>query len=735
MKASCAIIVRNYKIVSIDWSRTSRAYMQSLFAALSRLAQLQHERITQAALHDAVSQAFVVSTKALDVLDHVASSLGAPEPYIIEQLDATHLPVLAWAIDSQRWGVLVGLNARQQWVLEWFEADGNKVAEESRPSVDGLVTFNMRLSLPADTDNSPSLKVIRAEFFAARSLLWEAALGGVIINLVALGISMYTMQVYDRVVPTGALSTLQVLTLGVFIAIIFELLTKLVRSQLHDRLIERVDRRLARSIYLKFLNTRLDQMPASVGGLSAQMRGYETVRSFLSSAATHMLVDMPFVVIYVAVIYALAGQLVAIPVGFLLVVITVGLIHKRKIEAHAEQATQASNRKTGLLVEAIEGAETIKSGQAGWRMLGNWIKTTDEAREHDLRIRSLTERTSYLTAALQQASYVLLVASGALLIGRESISMGGLIACSILSGRILAPLAALPGLLLQWAHSKAALKGLDRLWKLEDDHAGAQVPVVPSTIAGRYQFNRVKVSYNGRPALSVPELLIRPGEKIGVLGPIGAGKTTLLRLFSGMYKPEKGQVLLDGVNLAHISKPVLADHIGYLQQEGRLFAGTLRENLILGMIDPGDSSILDAAQRTGLLQIVIQSNPLGLQQPIFEGGQGLSSGQRQLVNFTRVLLRSPRVWLLDEPTASMDQQCERRIINLLREELKPGDTFVLITHKPGLLALVDRLLVVVDHRVVMDGPKNAVLDQLSRHGASQARPPAESIANTAGSAV
>ena len=214
-------------------------------------------------------------------------------------------------------------------------------------------------------------------------------------------------------------------------------------------------------------------------------------------------------------------------------------------------------------------------------------------------------------------------------------------------------------------------------------------------------------------ALNIAQLTIQPGEKIGVLGPIGAGKTTLLRLLSGMYKPQEGRVLLDQLDIAHISKPLLAEHVGFLQQEGRLFAGNLRDNLILGMLDPGDDAILAAADKTGLLRTVIKDHPKGLMQDITEGGAGLSAGQKQLVNLTRLYLRQPNVWLLDEPTASMDRQTEAVVLQSLQQVIQPESTLVVVTHKPELLVLVQRLIVIAQHQVVLDGPRDEVLARLN----------------------
>jgi ATP-binding cassette subfamily C protein LapB len=231
-------------------------------------------------------------------------------------------------------------------------------------------------------------------------------------------------------------------------------------------------------------------------------------------------------------------------------------------------------------------------------------------------------------------------------------------------------------------------------------------------LRGHYRLEAVSFQYQGNPALNVPALEIAPGEKVGILGPVGAGKTTLLRLLSGMYKPDQGRILLDDVDLAHVAKPALAEHVGYVQQEGRLFAGTLRENLILGLLDPGDDAILEAARHTGLLASVIVRHPKGLQREIHEGGSGLSGGQRQLVNLTRAFLRRPRIWLLDEPTASMDRSLEAQVTDALRRALSPEATLVLVTHKAEMLELVDRLIVVADHKIMLDGPKEQVLRAL-----------------------
>ena len=620
------------------------------------------------------------------------------------KVDPSHLPCLA--LDSLgEWRVLRSFNSQAQWVFEG--ADG----ETTHHSLLKFALVEINFNMPFERSTSPVWRLIKGEVQKHKSTLIDVCLSGVMLNFIALGISFYSMQIYDRVIPTGASATLWVLSLGVVGAIVFEWLAKSLRSDLNEKITVAVDQRLGREVFMRLLNVRLDKLPNSVGSLAGQLKAYESVRTFLTSSATQMLIDAPFAIVFTLTLMAVAGWLALIPVAFLLLSVWTGLRGLREIENRSHQVSLANMRKTGLLVEAIEGAETLKSGQGGWRQLSLWQNISDTARQEELRLRHITESSQHQLQALQQLAYVAMVATGALMVAKGELSMGSLIACSILSSRILQPITALPSQLIQWGFCKSALQGLDQIWHLPDDHHG-QTPVALQSVQGHFALKEVVYGYGPQAALKVAKLNISSGEKIGILGPIGAGKTTLLRLLSGMYKPQAGDITLDGVDLAFIAKPLLAEQLGYLQQEGRLFEGTLRDNLLVGISDPGDDILKGVALQTGLHHAVLANHPLGFDLPIQEGGQGLSGGQRQLVNLTRVFLRRPRIWLMDEPTAAMDRQLADHVTNAFKQALRPQDTLVLVTHKPEMLTLVDRLVVIAKHEVLLDGPKDQVLRQL-----------------------
>lgn len=682
----------------------------SLLLALVRLAAVQREAVDRLALQEATAASAVDDEPVLR-LKRLTRQLQRPAARWRTRPDVSDLPALV-ASPDRRWGVLRARNADGEWVCDWYDESAQRWQEQRHADFCGWAIANLRLGQPYSATNSPVLSLVVTELKAHKARLIEGAAGSVLLAFLAILVSFYSMQVYDRVIPTGAMETLRVLTLGILMAIALEYAAKRLRSRVYERIVDEVDQRLARTVYLRFLSIRLDQLPPGVGSLASQLRGYETIRGFLLTLVSQLAIDAPFALCFAAVIAAIAGPLAYIPLAFFIIALALGAFHAARIRQLALRNQQAANRKTGLLVESVEAAEIIKSGQGGWRMLGRWLTSTDEARDIDLEMRRLNEAGQYRTHALQQVAYVMLIACGAWLASRGEITQGALIACSILSGRVLNPATQISGQLTAWAQVKAALQGLDALWKLEDDHHGEANPIYVENLRGSFRFEDVAMKLREKPALRVPKLEIRPGEKIGVLGPVGAGKTTLLRLLSGMYKPSEGRIWLDDVDLVQIAKPKLAEHIGYLPQEGRLLAGTLRDNLLLGLVDPGDDAILEAARVTGLYESVLAAHPQGLDLEISEGGGGLSGGQRQLVNLTRVFLRRPRIWLLDEPTAALDRNLEQHVIAALRRYLRPDDTLILVTHKPELLSLVGRLMVVAGQQVIIDGARDEVLAQL-----------------------
>jgi ATP-binding cassette subfamily C protein LapB len=691
----------------------SSAVIMALTFAINATARLQGRVIDRLRLHHATTKyaTELSNTNSENWQEHlrkIALEAGVEALDWYKQADPARLPAITW-FSGLGWVVIRSQTPSGDWLVDQCGKLLQRNAHDGHFEV-------ARLILPEvqnEDKKNPVKEIFKKAFLAHKKTFIEGATAGVVINLLALGTSLYSMQVYDRVIPSQGYATLLVLTLGVGISIVFELVLKVIRSYLMEHAVVDIDSRLSRDIFSRLLHIRLDQLPGTVGSLSSQIRGYETIRAFLSATTFYALVDAPFGILFVILIALIGTPLVAmVPLFFLVVSIAMGIVMRKKIDYHAKQATAAANLKTGILVEAIEGAETIKAGGGAWTTLSRWLDVVDEAIKHELVNRSISEKSGYFAAVLQQVSYVGLVATGAYFAAEGNLTMGSLIACSILSGRALGPIAQIPGLMVQRAHAKAALDGLEKVFALETDNHQVERPLTPENIYGHYDLERVRFAYPGSPqALAISRLQIRAGEKIGVIGPIGSGKSTLLRLLSGMYQANEGRILLDGLDIDQISRALLSHQIGYLQQEHRLFSGTLRQNLLIGTPDPGDERIRDAAAKTGLLS-AINNHPKGLDLAIAEGGKGLSGGQRQLVALTRLLLSDPSIWLLDEPTASMDEQTERRCIHVLRDVIKPDHTMVLVTHKPSLLALVDRLIVISANQVMLDGPRDTVIAKL-----------------------
>jgi ATP-binding cassette subfamily C protein LapB len=673
-----------------------------MLAALeSRMAEVQKTRATRDDL--------------CGCLNHVFISLGVKESGWRATCEAANLPAVGVHPDLGAF-VLHQHTPTGGWLLE--DADGTR---HVNALPDGAVYTAVRSPHTSGRhDHLTAGDLFRSVLRENRRYFVHAAIATVVINIFGLMTSLYSMQVYDRVIPTQGLSTLYALTAGILIGIVLELIAKFARAAITEHSIRSMDLQLSHGIFERLLRIRMDQFPASVGTLSAQLRSYEMIRAFASSVTLYLLVDTPFAVLFLVVIYLLGGPLVAaVPLVFFVVALAVGLVSRRAMERHALSGQAASNRKLGLLVETVESAEAIKSSGAGWQFLGRWNELTRESISEDMRLRQLGESASYYAGFLQQTSYVLLVATGAYVASTSTeLTAGGIIACTILSGRVLAPVGMLPGLMVQWANAKSAMRSIAGIFNLEKDNHDVDRPLVMDRLGGELTVSGLEFSYRGHPTiLKLANLRIAQGEKVGLLGPVGCGKSTLLKLLSGMYMPSAGRISLDGIDLQHIARTHLSNHLGYLQQDVRLFAGTLRDNITMGVVAKAEHDLLAACELTGLKH-VIAAHPKGLDMPIAEGGTGLSGGQKQLVALTRMVLSAPDVWLLDEPTASMDEQLEAHTISALRSSVQANQTLIVVTHKPALLQLVNRLVILSPSGVVMDGSKDDVLKQLS----ARARP-------------
>ena len=568
-----------------------------------------------------------------------------------------------------------------------------------------------------DARTPTALGVFWRAILRRRGVLFAAILATVIANLVALATSLYSMQVYDRVIPRSSFATLWVLTIGVTVALFIDFALRTTRALMIEREAAHIDAEVSEFFFARAQAVRLDARPPGVGTMAAQLRGLEQVRSILSSASLFLIADLPFALFFILVIVALGGIIAIVPLITFPVALGLGFLFARLIRSDTDKAQISGNRKNGLLVEALDAAEIIKANRGGWHMLGRWNRLIASIHEHEDPVKRWSSVAGSIFSTLQQLAYVLMIALGAYEVAGGRMTTGSLIAAAIVAGRVNGPLVAqLPSLVVQWGYARSSLRMLDGILALPLDRHPELVALRPERLSGRLKLEDVRFGYSGaRETLNVPSLSIEEGERVAIIGGIGSGKTTLLRVIAGLYRPGTGRVTLAGLDLLHVAEEVVRRHIGYLPQDVRLVNGTLRENLLLGLSHPGDDRLMTAAERTGLMPVV-RAHPAGFDLPIAEGGTGLSGGQRALTGLTRLVLGDPSMWLLDEPTANLDPASEARVLSLLDSRMRQGGTLVMVTHRLQLLSLVSRVIVMSGGSIQMDGPTQQVIDRLRAQG-------------------
>lgn len=543
-------------------------------------------------------------------------------------------------------------------------------------------------------------------------LLLQILLAAAVANALALVTSLYSMQVYDRVIPNQGMSTLTVLTIGALLSVLLELSIRHVKAHLTEHLSSTMDVELSDWMMAHLLRIRLEHLPPRVGSLTTQLRGIDQVRGFALSALMFAIFDLPFAGLFVGFIALLGGSsLAAVPLAFLLAGLVGGLAMKWRIERRAASGFTAQAERQNLLVESVASMEHVRASGGLRRMLARWGDVTSAGSQADAAVRRSTESVQLWGALIGQLSYVALVSVGAFQLSKNGdFTMGALVACAIVGGRVLAPLSTLPSLLVQWGYARIAAASVNRLLALPVEGNHAQQLLRPTGLQGGFELRSVRFSYPGMARiLSFPELSIPPGGRVAILGPVGCGKSSLLKLMAGLYTPTQGHVLVDSLNIDQIDRHVLRQGIAFVPQEAKFLSGTLRENLSGAVSAADDDTRLAEAMRMTGLDRIVASHPLGLDMQLGEGGAGLSAGQRQVATLCKLLLTGQRAWLLDEPGAALDDATERRLIQSIGSSLRPTDTLVLSTHRSAWLSLVDRVIVITADGRFIDSPRDKFL--------------------------
>jgi ATP-binding cassette subfamily C protein LapB len=643
----------------------------------------------------------------------------------LDAIDPAALPVTLILKDN-RACVLLGWNAERNEARVLLPETGQGVVALARAELDarftGVVLFvrpHFRFDARTEGRGDAPAAVPRSRHwfwgamlqqrFVYRDVLWAALL----VNLFALAFPMFSMNVYDRVVPNNAVETLWALAIGVVLVLGADLFMRLLRSHFVDEASARVDVQISASLMEKVLGMRLEHRPESVGSFASNLRGFEQVRDFIASSTVTTLIDVPFALIFVLVMFWISPWL-ALPVivaGGLIVAL--GMVQQQRLHELSETTYKASAQRNATLIESLTGIETIKSQGAEGVIQSKWERANVFLARTNVKMRALSSMAMYSTNFLSQLVTVSIIIIGVYLIGQRELTMGALIASSMLASRALAPAGQVVGLLMQYQGARTAMSNLNRLMDKPVERPAGQSFVERPLLRGEIEFRNVKFAYPGRTdaALDGLSFKIAPGERVALIGRVGSGKSTIQRLIMGLYQPADGAVLLDGIDLRQLDPADVRRNLGYVSQDVTLFYGTLRENIAFGMPYADDSAIVAAAETAGMADLV-NRHPRGFDMPVGERGESLSGGQRQSVGLARALLHNAPLLLLDEPTSAMDFSTEAQITQRIGA-FAQNKTVVLVTHRTSMLAMVTRVIVIDGGKIVADGPRDRIMEALT----------------------
>ncbi|MFA0567548.1 type I secretion system permease/ATPase [Vibrio gallaecicus] len=548
----------------------------------------------------------------------------------------------------------------------------------------------------------------------SKNIYRDVLIASILINLFAIAAPMFTRLVYDKVVPNLAFETLWVLASGIFVVFLFDFALKLMRSYFIDVAGKKSDILISSKIFSKVLGIRMEAKPPSVGAFARHLQEFESIREFFTSATISSLIDLPFALLFLLLIWLMAGNLVLVPIIGVVILIIHAMLIQGPLRKTIEEGSRLASQKYANLIESLAGLETVKIFSAQSQFQYRWEEAVAHMAEWNIKSRRITDSIQNAAGFVQQSTNVGMIILGVYLIAEGDLTMGGLIAATMLSGRAIGPLVQLSLLSTRYNQAKSSMTIIEQVMDMPDEQEEGKRYIHRPIVQGRVELDKVSFSYPEASVASIRDLslTINPGEKVAIIGRIGSGKTTLERLIMGLYKPTAGHVRIDDTDIEQLHHVDVRRNIGCVPQDSNLFFGSIRDNITLGRPLVDDRDVMDAANRAGVT-VFTQQDPAGLERQVGEGGAQLSGGQRQAVAIARAMLGRPPVLLMDEPTSAMDNRSEMHIKHQLGQ-MKKSETLILITHKTSMLDIVDRVIVMEKGSIIADGPKQQVLSDLKQ---------------------
>jgi len=695
-----------------------------LFSILALYAQLYHKPVTlEELIHglplssESHGPELFSCSNLIDNFSRAAARIGLKTQ--LDQRDISDIPELTLP-------AIIVLKDGNGCILDKIDAVKNRVCiisghhdddtkwisrENLEKNYSGYVFF-----VTTDFDHheraKPALDRLKGHWFwstlkISKPIYWDVIKASLLVNLFVLAMPLFTRNVYNRVIPNNAIETLWALGIGVIIIIFIDTVLKFLRTYFVELAAKKSDIIILSRLYEKVLDLKMEDAPRNIGSFATNFREFDSIRNFLTSSVTLTLIDLPFTLLFLGVIYYLAGPLVIIPIIMMSILFLYAIIIKKPLFQTVFESFEVASRKNSLLIEMLSGLRDIKFLNASGIFQWKWENTVAQLAQLNIRTRILSASLSTITGMLVQLNSVLVVIYGVYLITDHKLTMGALIAVSILSSRTIAPIGQIVALLSNYEQTKVAYESINNIMEKESENSTGSEFIQKNVIDGKVELKDVTFSYpeTEKPAIKNLSLIIEKGESVGIVGRTGSGKSTLLKLILGLYKPQSGSIFLDDLDISQISPVFLRKNVCYVPQDFTLIAGTLRENLTLKEPYAQSDAIL-AATRIGGLEPFVKQHPRGFDARIEERGANLSGGQKQGVAIARAFIRETPLVLLDEPTNSMDGSTEMHVKTMIKEQIADR-TFLLVTHKNTVLDLVDRILVMEAGELVFDGNKEA----------------------------